>query len=392
MGPKWYSDTPQSWSAEALRAMDWLEFEELCAKAFEANGYQAIREPESGGAGIFLELRSQQGSYAGVAFCRGNGPSGPAEAEDAERLAEFADIREKACGKAGFRHLISAAGVSGQALSACGRLGADAADAQKFAGWLREREDFGGALRLRVAGEWTRPSCPGCRAKLDWKQSKSGVAFWGCSGACLGKWPKPVSVWDNEADGPVPAGPMGREIHEDAARGPGGLQSGFIGAAPAQVGPGYFAAKPAPGKGLQAKTQQGALQGKAGWASGGQKVPLRGNAKAGAGQRGKKLAALAAVLLLVPAAVAGAMNASAIGEWIGQATKGSLTDPLAGKGAKKYARQAASEVYGKPECAAFKAKILEWGDSDRPAAEAIRLIVEQKDKARESGCAPKAAR
>ena len=389
MGPKWYSDTPQSWSGEALRAMDWLEFEELCAKAFEANGYQAIKEPASGDGGVYLELHSAQGSYAGVAFCRGNGSEGPAEAGDAERLAAFAESREKAGGKAGFRHLISAAGVSPEAHAACRKLGADAADAQKFAGWLREREDFGGALRLRVAGEWTRPSCPGCRAKLDWKQSKSGVAFWGCAGGCLGKWPRPVSVWDSEAAGPVPAGPMGREIPDHAGGDPGRSQSGFIGAAPALVGPGPSAAKQGPGKGQQSKAQPGTA---AGWAAQGQKVVRPGKeGKKGHGAKpGKKLAALAAVCLLVPAAVAGAKNAGAIGAWIGQATKGSLTDPLSGKGAKKYAREAASEVYGKPECAPFKAKILEWGDSDRPAAEAIRLIVEQKDKARESGCAAKA--
>ena len=167
------------WKIDFLQSLDWRLFETLCAKVFEAAGYQATETNDGPDGGIDIHLRM------------GNDPSGDiaVQCKRQKKPIETSQVREfyGAAKQSGASRAIFVTTGSFDQRSLdefqdCGDL--CLIDGNQFIEGIHElgRGTADNFMKFILGQpEWSIPTCPKCTTKMIRRVNKeSNEAFWGC--------------------------------------------------------------------------------------------------------------------------------------------------------------------------------------------------------------------
>ncbi len=168
---------PQSWTLEAIHALEWKRFELLCVQYYEEMGVTVKTVPHGADGGIDATLY-MAGQSAPVAVVQCKAWSKPVKVEQVRALGGSMLAHKVKRGV--FWSLSGYVGNPVQEYS--GLAGIQLLDGPAVLERIRAlAEDKQAALLARVfEGDYRTPSCPACGVKLVARNGKSG-AFWGCS-------------------------------------------------------------------------------------------------------------------------------------------------------------------------------------------------------------------
>lgn len=175
---------PSRWRAGVLRAIEWQRFEAMCTALFKQDGYVAkLRSDETlVGTQMWLYAPTETTKPVRIVLCKhlGDGPIATTTVD-------------------GFRQVLQQAGVASGAIVTAGRFSDDAkqfarrnqiapVDSVNLLTVILRRSEAQQQELLAVAtqGEYWRPSCPKCSAKMARMGGTDGT--WGCTGVptCAG--------------------------------------------------------------------------------------------------------------------------------------------------------------------------------------------------------------
>ncbi|CAJ0708192.1 restriction system protein [Ralstonia sp. GP73] len=168
---------PQSWTLEAIHALEWKRFELLCVQYYEQMGFTVKTVPHGADGGIDATLY-MAGQSAPVAVVQCKAWSKPVKVEQVRALGGSMLAHKVKRGV-----FWSLSGYVGNPVQEYSELaGIQLLDGPAVLERIRAlAEDKQAALLAKVfEGDSRTPSCPACGVKLVARNGKSG-AFWGCS-------------------------------------------------------------------------------------------------------------------------------------------------------------------------------------------------------------------
>lgn len=165
-----------AWSLEALRVLEWKRFELLCAKYYEAVGFnsQTIRCGADGGIDIKL-FKVDPNKPLAVVQCKAWNAYSVGVKEIRELLGVMAHE------KVGRGIFITTATYTKDALEFGAANPIYLLDGMGFVGKIKElpKERQDALLKFAFEGDFRTPTCASCGTKMVRRESKRGV-FWGC--------------------------------------------------------------------------------------------------------------------------------------------------------------------------------------------------------------------
>ena len=171
-------DTPQAWSIEVLRDMEWKRFEEICLAFYRAKGIRAECTPLGPDGGVDVRLYQAPDEPArctAIVQCKAWG----------EKLVGVKPVRElrgvMAHEKIEKAFFMAPGAYSDEARAFAQENRITLIDGTMFLAMLvRLPEDKSRDLLAQAtAGDWTTPTCPHCGVKMVERSGKSGK-FRGC--------------------------------------------------------------------------------------------------------------------------------------------------------------------------------------------------------------------
>ncbi|MFW6073006.1 restriction endonuclease [uncultured Ralstonia sp.] len=167
----------QSWSLDAIKALEWKRFELLCVLYYEQMGFTVKTVPHGPDGGIDATLY-KAGQDAPVAVVQCKAWSAPVKVETVRALGGSMLAHKVKRGV--FWSLSGYVGMPVQAFSESA--GIQLLDGPAILERIRALDqDKQAALLAKVfEGDYQTPSCPACGVKLVARNGKSG-AFWGCT-------------------------------------------------------------------------------------------------------------------------------------------------------------------------------------------------------------------
>lgn len=167
---------PAEWSLEALRSLEWKRFELLCARYYEAVGFQSVTLAAGADGGIDVKLYKIDPAQAiAIVQCKAWNTRPVGVKEIRELLGVMA--HEKV-GRGIFMSTGSYT-VDASAFGAANPI--QLLDGPAFLAKLRDLtpEQQAELLAFAFAGDYRTPTCASCGVKLIVRESRRG-AFWGC--------------------------------------------------------------------------------------------------------------------------------------------------------------------------------------------------------------------
>ncbi|MEQ1804597.1 MAG: restriction endonuclease [Burkholderiaceae bacterium] len=171
---------PSRWRAGVLRAIEWQRFDAVCMALFRQDGY-VVKLNSDGAAGatqLWLHSPLDLKHPVRIVLCK-HLNDGPIETPEVDE----------------FRQVLERAGVSSGAIVTAGRFSDEAkrfarrnhiapVDSVNLLTVILRRSDAQQQDLLAVAtqGEYWRPTCPTCKAKMVALNGTDGT--WGCTGDC----------------------------------------------------------------------------------------------------------------------------------------------------------------------------------------------------------------
>lgn len=170
--------TPQAWSIEVLRDMEWKRFEEICLAFYRAKGIRAECTPLGPDGGVDVRLyqsAEDPGRCTAIVQCKAWG----------ERYVGVKPVRElrgvMAHEKIEKAFFMAPGAYSDEARAFAQENRITLIDGTMFLAMLRRLPEAVSRelLAQATAGDWTTPTCPHCGVKMVERNGKSGK-FWGC--------------------------------------------------------------------------------------------------------------------------------------------------------------------------------------------------------------------
>lgn len=173
------SPTPQkidTWTVEALRALEWKRFELLCAKYYEAVGFQSqtIRCGADGGIDVKL-FRNDPNTPLAIVQCKAwNSAVGVKEVRELLGVMTHEKVARSI--------FITTGSYTKDALRFSEDNPIQLLDGPAFIGKIQElpKEKQDDLLKFAFEGDYSTPTCASCGIKMAKRESKRG-AFWGCT-------------------------------------------------------------------------------------------------------------------------------------------------------------------------------------------------------------------
>lgn len=167
---------PAEWSLEALRSLEWKRFELLCARYYEAVGFQSVTLAAGADGGIDVKLYKIDPAQAiAIVQCKAWNTRPVGVKEIRELLGVMAHE------KVGRGIFVSTGSytVDASAFGAANPI--QLLDGPAFLAKLRDLtpEQQAELLAFAFAGDYRTPTCASCGVKLIVRESRRG-AFWGC--------------------------------------------------------------------------------------------------------------------------------------------------------------------------------------------------------------------
>jgi restriction system protein len=170
------SEAFDSWTLQALRALEWKRFELLCAKYYEVVGFQfeIIRCGADGGIDVKL-FKIDPAKPIEIVQCKAWNTYSVGVKEVRELLGVMAHE------KVGRGIFITTSTYTSDALAFGGANPLQLLDGQGFVRKIRDLpQDQQDTLRqFAFEGDCRTPTCASCGIKMTRRESKRGV-FWGC--------------------------------------------------------------------------------------------------------------------------------------------------------------------------------------------------------------------
>lgn len=167
---------PQAWSLEALRTLEWKRFELLCARYYQALGFQAETLQAGPDGGIDVKLyKADPSRPLAIVQCKAWNTRQVGVKEIRELLGVMVHAKVA-------RGIFITTGVYSEDALAFGAANPiqllDGAAFERRIGALPEaqRQDL---LAFAFDGDYLTPSCPSCGVKMLARNGKRG-SFWGC--------------------------------------------------------------------------------------------------------------------------------------------------------------------------------------------------------------------
>ncbi len=171
---------PTRWRAGVLRAIEWQRFEALCAALFRQDGYVVKLNADSavGGTQLWLYSPLDLKNPVRIVHCKhlGDGPIETPEVEAFRQVLERSDVSSGA--------IVTAGRFSDEAKRFARRNHIAPVDSVNLLTVILRRSDAHQQDLLAVAtqGEYWRPTCQTCKAKMAPLNGAEGV--WGCTADC----------------------------------------------------------------------------------------------------------------------------------------------------------------------------------------------------------------
>lgn len=165
------------WSSDALHALEWKRFELLCARYYEAVGFQTQTIRCGADGGIDVKLYKTDPSHPlAVVQCKAWNTVAVGVKEVRELLGVMAHE------KVNRGIFITTGTYTKDALAFCTSNPIQLLDGAAFLEKIRALPDDRKQSLLRFAfeGDFSTPSCPSCGIKMVKRDGKRG-AFWGCT-------------------------------------------------------------------------------------------------------------------------------------------------------------------------------------------------------------------
>jgi restriction system protein len=170
---------PQTaWSAKVFEGIEWRRFEAVCEKLFAQGGFETRSQSHGadGGVDIWLHSKNSQGPAAVVQCKHWSGkPVGVKE------MREFFGVMASHQLKRGT--YATTTDFTADALKFAKDNGINAMNSDRLLALIASRtpEQQRELLEVAYEGEYWRPTCASCGAKMVQRQrGKDGATFWGC--------------------------------------------------------------------------------------------------------------------------------------------------------------------------------------------------------------------
>ena len=179
------------WSPEVFAAIEWRRFEAVCEALFAQAGFETRAQSHGpdGGVDIWLYSRHAEGPVAVVQCKHWQNKQVPVSA-----LREFYGVM--ASYKLARGTYATSSTFTADALAFAQANGINAQDGNGLLRLIAQRPPEQQAALLAVAfeGEYWRPTCPSCGAKMvDRSTHKTGGRFWGCVNYPRCKYTQPMT-------------------------------------------------------------------------------------------------------------------------------------------------------------------------------------------------------
>lgn len=171
--------SPDKWSLDLLRAIDWKRFEEVCADYFRVLGFHATTKTHGpdGGVDVVLYEPQDKSKVMNVVQCKQwKRQVGPKLLR--ELLGVMTDM------KVGRGTFVTSSTFNEEARRIAAENGIHLIDGQGFLEQILKRspEEQQRLLAVATEGDYLTPSCPSCGIKLLRRENKKDQAwFWGCA-------------------------------------------------------------------------------------------------------------------------------------------------------------------------------------------------------------------
>jgi restriction system protein len=168
---------PTRWRAGVLRAIEWQRFDAVCAALFRQDGYvvKVNSDGTAGGTQLWLHSRLDKKQPVRIVLCK-HLNDGPIEVATVDA---FALVLQRAGVTSGA--IVTAGGFTDEAKKFARRSHMAPVDSVNLLTVILRRSEAQQQELLAVAtqGEYWRPTCPSCNAKMVPAQSPQGI--WNCS-------------------------------------------------------------------------------------------------------------------------------------------------------------------------------------------------------------------
>lgn len=173
------SSSPDRFSLDLLRAIDWKRFEEVCAEYFRLCGFHATTQSHGPDGGIDVKLYApdDRSRLVNIVQCKQwSKPIGP------KALRELLGVMTASKLSRGI--FVASSTFNDEAIRFATENHIYLLDGRRFLDKILERPTADQARLLKVAteGDYLTPSCPSCGIKLlKRERKKDKVMFWGCA-------------------------------------------------------------------------------------------------------------------------------------------------------------------------------------------------------------------
>lgn len=169
---------PTRWRAGVFRSIEWQRFEAVCAALFRQDGYITKLHSRGGANGVEIWLHSPLDlkQPVRIVLCKhlGSQPVSVAEVQEFQQVLVNAKVPSGA--------FVTAGSFTDEAKQFARRNHISPVDSANLLTVILRRSEAQQQELLTVAtqGEYWRPTCPGCNAKMVARTGEGAEGTWGC--------------------------------------------------------------------------------------------------------------------------------------------------------------------------------------------------------------------
>lgn len=169
---------PTRWRAGVFRSIEWQRFEAVCAALFRQDGYTTKLHSHGAGGGVEIWLHSPLDLKhpVRIVLCKhvGSQPVSVAEVQEFQQTLANAKVPSGA--------FVTAGSFTDEAKQFARRNHISPVDSANLLTVILRRSEAQQQELLAIAtqGEYWRPTCPGCHAKMVARTGEGEAGTWGC--------------------------------------------------------------------------------------------------------------------------------------------------------------------------------------------------------------------